>query len=105
MLALDATIGSDRRVGLPLRMGRVAQVSVRPQRKPAERAADRSGKQAQASSATSFGLRGFFDLHVAELFGVEDLATLQALDKFGVFVPGNDTYPGVLADGCHRVGM
>ena len=48
------------------------------------------------------GFSGFFNLHVTELFGVKDLATLQALDKLGVFVPGNDTYPGVLADGCHR---
>ncbi len=48
---------------------------------------------------------GFFDLHVAELFRVKDLATLQALDKLGVFVPGNDTYLWVLADGCHRFGI
>jgi hypothetical protein len=48
---------------------------------------------------------GFFNLHVAELLGVKDLATLQALDKFCVFVPGNDTYPGVLAGGCHRFGI
>ena len=48
---------------------------------------------------------GFFDLHVPKLLGVKDFATLQALDKFGVFVPGNDTYPGVLADGCHRFGF
>jgi hypothetical protein len=48
---------------------------------------------------------GFLDLHVAKFLGVKDVATLQALDKFGVFVPGNDTYPGVLADGCHRFGL
>jgi len=48
---------------------------------------------------------GFFNLHVAELLGVKDLATLQALDKLHVFVPGNDTYPGVLADGCHCLGI
>jgi len=46
-------------------------------------------------------LSGFFNLHVAELFGVEDIATLQAFDILGVFMPGNDTYPRVLADGCH----
>jgi hypothetical protein len=46
-----------------------------------------------------------FDLHVAELLGVKDLATLQALDILGVFVPGNDTYPWVLADGCHCFGV
>jgi hypothetical protein len=48
---------------------------------------------------------GFFNLHVTEFFGVKDLATLQALDKFGVFVPGNDSYPGVFADGGHRFGI
>jgi hypothetical protein len=46
---------------------------------------------------------GLFNLHVAELFGVKDLATFQALDKFGVFVPGNDSYPGVFADGGHHL--
>jgi hypothetical protein len=51
------------------------------------------------------GFSGFFNLHIAELFGVKDLATLQALDIFGVFVPGNDAYPGVLADGCHWFGI
>ena len=45
---------------------------------------------------------GFFNLHVAELFGVKDLATLQAFDIFGVFVPGDDSYLGMFADGCHR---
>jgi hypothetical protein len=48
---------------------------------------------------------GLLDLHIAELFGVKDLATLQALDKLSVFEPGNDTYPGMLADGCHRFGF
>ena len=47
-------------------------------------------------------ISGFFDLHVAELFGVKDLATLQAFDIFGVFMPGDDSYPGVSAGGCHR---
>ena len=45
---------------------------------------------------------GVFNLHVAELFGVKDLATFQALDKFGVFLPGDDSYSGVSAGGCHR---
>ena len=42
-----------------------------------------------------------FKLHVTKFFGVKDLATIQALDKFSVFVPGDDAYPGMSADGCH----
>jgi hypothetical protein len=49
-----------------------------------------------------FWFGGFFNLHIAKLFGVKDLATIQALDIFGVFVPGDDAYPRVFADGCHR---
>ena len=45
---------------------------------------------------------GFFNLHVTELFGVKNFATLQALDILGVFVPGNDSYPWVLAEVSHR---
>jgi hypothetical protein len=59
-------------------------------------------RRASGIFQAGFWLGGFFNLHVAELFGVKDLATIQALDKFTVFVPGNDAYPGVLADGCHR---
>jgi hypothetical protein len=44
----------------------------------------------------------FFNLHVVKLFGVKDFATLQALDIFGVLVPGDDSYPGMFAGGCHR---
>lgn len=29
----------------------------------------------------------FFNFHVAKFFGIEDFAALEALDKFGVFVP------------------
>jgi hypothetical protein len=48
-----------------------------------------------------FFFSGFLDLHVPELFGIEDLAALQALDILGVFVPGDDSYPGMFADGRH----
>jgi hypothetical protein len=51
------------------------------------------------------GFGGFFNLHVAELFGVKNLATLQAFDILGVLVPGNDTYSRVFADGGHRFGI
>jgi hypothetical protein len=43
-----------------------------------------------------------FNLHIAKLFGIEDLATFQALDILGVVVPGNDPDLGVSAGGCHR---
>ena len=43
-----------------------------------------------------------FNLHIAKLFGIEDLATFQALDVLGVVVPGNDPDLGVSAGGCHR---
>jgi hypothetical protein len=45
---------------------------------------------------------GVFDFHIAEFFGIKDLATLQAFDKFGVFSPGDDSYLRVSAGGCHR---
>ncbi len=45
---------------------------------------------------------GVFNLHIAKLFGIEDFATLQALDKLGVFVPGNDPDLRMSAGGCHR---
>jgi len=43
-----------------------------------------------------------FDFHVVELFRVENLATLQALDKLGVVVPGDDPDLGMLAGCRHR---
>ena len=49
-----------------------------------------------------FGSSRLFNLHIAKLFGIEDFATLQALDKLGVFVPGNDPDFGMFAGGCHR---
>jgi hypothetical protein len=44
---------------------------------------------------------GLFNLHVAELLGVKDLATLQALDKFGVIVPGDNSHSGMFAGDRH----
>jgi hypothetical protein len=49
-----------------------------------------------------FCFGGLFNLHVAKLLGVKDLATILALDIFGVIMPGNYAYPGVSAGGCHR---
>jgi hypothetical protein len=60
----------------------------------------RRGASGVFQAGSWFG--GLFNLHVAKLFGVKDLATIQALDKLTVIVPGNDAYPGVFADGCHR---
>ena len=48
-----------------------------------------------------FRFGGFFNLHIAELVGVEDLATFQALDELRVFVPGDDADFGMFADGWH----
>jgi hypothetical protein len=47
------------------------------------------------------GIDGVFKLHIPKFFGVKNFATLQALDKLGVFVPGDNTYLRVFADGCH----
>ena len=46
----------------------------------------------------------FFDCHVAEFGGVEDLAAGLALDKLGVLVSGDDLNDGVFALGGHRWG-
>ena len=48
---------------------------------------------------------GFFNFHVTELFGVEDVATLQAFDIFSVVMPGNNAYLGMLTDSCHQFGV
>ena len=48
---------------------------------------------------------GVFHLHVTKFLGVKDLATLQALDELNVVVPGNNSHLGMLADGCHCVGI
>jgi hypothetical protein len=43
-----------------------------------------------------------FYFHIAKFFRVEDLATLQALDKLHVVVPGDDSDFRVSAGSCHR---
>jgi hypothetical protein len=50
-----------------------------------------------------FGFDGLFNLHIAEFVGVKDIATIQALDKLAVFMPGDDSYSGMLANGGHRL--
>lgn len=42
---------------------------------------------------------GFFDIHVSELAGFEDLATLKALDEFRLFFAGHNFHAGVLTGG------
>jgi hypothetical protein len=44
---------------------------------------------------------GFLNLHIVELFTIEDFATFKTLDKFGVIVAADDTYLGMLAGGRH----
>ena len=40
---------------------------------------------------------GFFDPHVLEFTGLEDLPAFQAFNKFGIFVAGDDLNARVLA--------
>ena len=53
------------------------------------------------------GDRALFNFHVAKLFRVKYFATLQAFDKLAVFVPGDDTYLRVFAEGWHlfKIGL
>ena len=50
------------------------------------------------SSGLLFFLQlGFFDAHVLEFAGFENLTALEAFDIFGVFVAGHDLYARMLA--------
>ena len=51
-----------------------------------------------------FLLGRFLDCHVVKFFRIEDIATFQALNIFGVFVAGNNSNPWVFAGGNHRFG-
>jgi hypothetical protein len=77
-------------------------VLLQPLKRASTSSAPGAREQALGVFQAGFWFGGLFDLHVAKLFGVKDLATIQALDEFGVFVPGNYAYPGVSAGGCHR---
>src|ERR1051326_2745209 len=61
---------------------------------------------------------GFFDIHVLEFAGVEDVAALKALHKLGILVAGHDLHARMLAfhhvfllggtrrrDWCHKPGL
>ena len=48
---------------------------------------------------------GVFNFHISEFLRVENLATLHALDIFRVFLPGDDSYFGMSADGCHHCSL
>ncbi|MDR3724063.1 MAG: hypothetical protein P4K83_06205 [Terracidiphilus sp.] len=50
----------------------------------------------------ALGFHGVFELHIAKFFSIENFATVKALDKFRVFVPGNYAYFGMFAGGCHH---
>ena len=43
--------------------------------------------------------------HVVEFFGIEDVATFQAFNIFGVFMAGNNSNPRVFAGGNHRFDL
>jgi len=60
------------------------------------------GEQALGVIGKLFGASSIFNFHIAKFFRVEDLATLQALDKLCVVVPGDNPDLGVPAGGCHR---
>jgi hypothetical protein len=47
----------------------------------------------------------FLNGHVVEFFGIEDVATFQAFNIFGVFVAGNNSNPWVFAGGNHRFDL
>lgn len=43
----------------------------------------------------------FFDRHVAKFVGVENFATVLALDVLDVFLSRDNSHSGMLADGIH----
>jgi hypothetical protein len=47
----------------------------------------------------------FLNGHVVEFFGIEDVATFQAFNIFGVFVSGYNSNPWVFAGGNHRFDL
>lgn len=50
-----------------------------------------------------FCFSGIFNFHVTKLLGIEDFATLQALDKLRFLVPGDDSDFWVSACGRHGI--
>ena len=52
-----------------------------------------------------FLIGDLFDRHVVKFLGVKDFAAFQALNKLCVFVSGDDSYPGVFANGRHRFAI
>ncbi len=84
---------ADRGLGAALRVGGVSpgKQSRRPTAPPQSEGASSAAVLGVVGNVLGFS--GVFDLHVAELFGVKDLATLQALDIFGVFSAGRRFVP------------
>ena len=52
-----------------------------------------------------FLLGRFLNGHIVKFFGIEDIATFQTFNIFGVFVSGNNSNPRVFAGGNHRFGL
>jgi hypothetical protein len=44
----------------------------------------------------------FFDLHGFKVFGLENLAAIQALDVIHAVAPGDDLGTGMVASGLHN---
>ena len=58
------------------------------------------GKHPKQLSTVSSGFvlqPGVFDHHVLKFAGFEDVAALQALDEFGIFLAGHNLHTRVLA--------
>ena len=49
----------------------------------------------------TLGFGRVLDLHIPELLRIKHFAALQAFDKLGVLVAGDDAYPRVSASGGH----
>lgn len=81
----------------------VRQRTVRPENRAEESIGLAFSPDAAPSGVVGdvFRLRGVFYLHIAEFFRVENFATLQAFDKLGVLLPGDDFYPWMSAGARH----
>jgi hypothetical protein len=69
---------------------------------PAQTSRETDGREGRLEVVFLFPRDGFFDFHIAILVGVENLATIQALNILGVFFTRYDTDFGMFAGGIHE---